>query len=95
MLNLTGVWAEQSIATASSDVEVNSRFMTLTVYRSAKGAAARRQGTKELASPFGGAPDTAPVLRVFGESRMKGEVWLWKTTTTLALQSGGSYVERY
>ena len=31
---------------------------------SAKGAAARCQGERELASPCGGAPDTAPVLRV-------------------------------
>jgi hypothetical protein len=33
--------------------------------KSAKGAAARRQLRKELASPFGGAADTATVLRVF------------------------------
>jgi hypothetical protein len=32
---------------------------------SAKGAAARRQKGKELASPFGGPLDTVPVLRVF------------------------------
>jgi hypothetical protein len=31
----------------------------------AKSAIARSQGVKELASPFGGAPDTATVLRVF------------------------------
>ena len=33
--------------------------------KSAKGADARRQGGKELASPFGGALDTVPVLREF------------------------------
>jgi hypothetical protein len=31
----------------------------------AKGAAAHRQGEKKLARPFGGALDTATVLRVF------------------------------
>ncbi len=41
----------------------------LRVFRkSAKGAAARRQGGKELTSPFGGALDTAAVLRVFRKS---------------------------
>jgi hypothetical protein len=33
--------------------------------QSAKGAAARRRGGKELSGPFGGALDTAAVLRVF------------------------------
>jgi hypothetical protein len=36
--------------------------------KSAKGAAARRQGGKELASLFGGALDTAAFLRVFLKS---------------------------
>jgi Fic family protein len=39
--------------------------MALARSESAKGADARRQGKKELVSPFGGAPDTAPVLRGF------------------------------